>query len=245
MIKNNSKNILIIAGLLLAGQRAYSQHFNYYKNFDYYTMSGKDSIKDIYNLPNFYVKCSYDDANHLREIAISDKRDWEPYPTIRYVAIIEKKGKNFMFLGSGKERQGYTRALFPKKEFTTDSAYASGDTLLFKKTRKDHITIQLFTNINGDSIYFKEMNFSFDKNNMINGSALSAFELYKEWFSLEKKAYRIVGGVIMLKQDPIMIWQNIKPNSYSGLRNIIKDDFKDMSAMPITLFWLKHSGHLY
>lgn len=209
-------------------------------------MSGIDVLPDINALPDFYVQCEYNNADKLIGLYSVSKLTWEGYHDKRYYSIVEQNGKTFLFLGSGKQRTGYTRALFQKKVLISDSALIIHDTLIYKTTKQNQISVQFYTNINSDSILFKEMTFSFTDKKDMKDTPLSSFTFYKDWFNLSENAFHIVGGIINLKSDTILIWTTIKKRDYpDSYINITKNDLKDRPTMPITLFWLKDSGFLY
>lgn len=238
------KVILFIIIETLITVKGISQQLRYFKNFDYAKMQGVNPLNEN-SLPNFYVICKYDNSGNLGSIGVVTKMDWEAYHSTRYFDVLNQNGQTLLLLGSGKQRTGYTRTLFQKKIYSSDSAMIVQDTIIYKTTSEKYIRVQFFTNINSDSIFFKEMTFPFAKNKDMKASILSSFAFYREWFKLYAGASDIVGGTIKLKSDPLLIWQKIKSSGYTNYINITKRDFRDMTDMPITFFWLKDSGLLY
>ena len=139
--------MLLFSAILLLNCDLYPQQYRYFKNFDFQKMCGIDSL--FYPaLPDFYVQCEYNTANKLVGFFSVGKLTWQAYHNKRYYSVVEDKGRTFLFLGSGKQRTGYTRGLFQKKVFTSDSALIIHDTLIYKRTTKNFISVQFYTNIN-------------------------------------------------------------------------------------------------
>jgi hypothetical protein len=236
---------IILISFIIIGRTANAQKLNYCRNFDYSTMQGHDTLKDINALPNHYVICRDDNFGKLVGIRVVRKMDWEWYRTTsNEISVSSKFGGHLMFFGSGKQRRGHTRGLFPKKTFTADSAFAINDTFIFKNTTPYRILIQFFTNIKSDSILFSEVIIPLDKKQQAK-SRFSSFAYYKDWLSLDESVSEIIGGTITLKSDTILIWKGIKPSGSTYRINVTKERFKDKSDMPKTLFWLKNSGIIY
>ena len=209
-------------------------------------MHGIDVLPDINALPEFYVQCEYDNAGKLIGFYTVTKLTWDAYHNKRHYSVVEQNGRTFLFLGAGKERNGYTRSLFQKKAYASDSALIIHDTLLYKTTTPGYIRVQFFTNIGSDSIPFEEMYFYFTTKKDLQNSIFASYDLYRGWFNRSEMASQIIGGVIKLKSDTILTKNIIKTNGYINVLDIIKNkDFEDRPTMPVTLFWLKDSGLLY
>ena len=236
--------MLILLFLTVNPLKPYSQKVTYFKDFDYYKMEGVSVLNTINILPDFYIKCLYDKDGNIIEISAIDKLTWQHVYTTNNISVINQLDRKLLFLGADKTRTGYTRTIFQKKIHISDSALLIKDTLIYKLTRKDHIDLQFYTKINTDSIKFMEMNFSFNNENKLCASPIISFARYKEWFSLNKEAYRIIAGTIKLKENPILIRSIIKSNGFVNILKITKNDLKDMREMPVSFFWLKNSGLL-
>ena len=236
-------------------KNTFCQQVSFFKDFSFYKMKGVDSInRNKVDLSietnkgksNFVVKCVYDNKANLVGIYAISKVTWQALLDMTYIGVTKKQDRYLLFLGSGKTRSGYTRALFQKKIFVSDSTIVINDTLIYKSTRNNnHVDIKIFTKINSDSISYKEMSFAFNKSDKLKNSPLTSFDNYKTWFALENNAYEILGGLILLKQDPIMKWQKNKVKGYLNLIDVKRSDLEHGSSMPISFFWLKDSGLLY
>lgn len=239
-----SKAIFIFATLTIINAKAFSQQSRYFKNFDFYKMNGRDTLNDLSTPPNFYIKCLYNKSDSLIEIYSFSKLNFDYLHRSGHISVTELNGKKLLFLGAGKTRDGYTRGLFQKKIYESDSAFVTHDTLIYKKTSEKYIRIQFFTNINSDSIFFSQVIFPSLLKKDRKYSKLASFTFYKEWFTIDSSASQIVSGIIKLKNDPILIRTEIKSDGYLYLLNITKNNLNNKPGMPITLFWLKDSGLL-
>ena len=239
-----TKICLIVLITLLFCVNTKAQTTIFFKDFNYSTMTGIDSFPRQLR-PKFYVACDYDKDGRLIGIRPTQRFEAQWSPIESKITVIQKPAYTILFLGAGKTKMGYARTIFQGKEYVTNSGFVTHDTLIFKSTRKDHIDLQLFTNTNGDSIHFKALSFSFDKNNKLKKSPLASFENYRQWFTIDSSAFYITENEIQLKRDPIMVWHTVKQNYSFNLINITKNNFKEMPSMPVSLFWLKNSGLLY
>ena len=199
----------------------------------------RDSLN---NALNFYVKCIYDSNNNVTEICPTSKRTWEQYPTNYCIPVIQQLGQKILLFGSGKTRQGYTRALFQKKIFESDSGLILHDTLILKRTSAKYYRVQLYIRLADDSVYFREITYAVNKLTKSKLCVLKTFEFYKKWFALDDWAAQIVDGMIRPKANQILEFRKIKSNYFFNRINITKESFKDMPTIPISLFWLIHSG---
>lgn len=234
--------LLFISTLTL--QYAYSQRVAYFKDFDYFKMEGVDTLANTNNLPNFYVKCIYDNNNIVTKICPASRLTWEAYQTSYCIPIVQHMGQKFLFLGAGKNRQGYTRGLFQKKIFESDSALILHDTLIFKLASPKYYIIQLYIKLANDSVYFREATYLLNKLTKPKLNSLKSFEFYKNWFVLDDWADKIVGGEIRLMANPILEFKIFKSHGTVTKINITKERLIDMPTMPISLFWLKSRGLL-
>ena len=210
------RRVILFSIFLFFTCQTYSQQYRYFKNFDFKKICGVDILPDINALPDFYVQCEYNTTGKLIGFYTVTKLTWDAFHNKRYYPIVEQNGRTFLFLGSGKQRAGYTRGLFQKKVFTSDSALIIHDTLIYKTTRQGHITIQFYTNIGNDTVQYKEMSFTFASSKELKNSILSSYAFYKNWFSLSESAYFIVEGAIKLKSDTILVWNVIKSKSFNN-----------------------------
>lgn len=207
-------------------------------------MRGVDTLLNLNNLPNFYVKCIYDNNNNVIEVCPVSKKSWEYYPISYCVPVVQHMGQKFLFLGAGKNRQGYTRGLFQRKVFESDSGLVLHDTLLFKLTSEKYYRLQLYVRLADDSVYFREMTYFRNKQTKSKLISLKSFEFYMNWFELDDWADQIIGGEIRLKANPILEFKILKSYGTVTKINITKESLIDMHTMPISLFWLKSRGLL-
>lgn len=241
------QHILAFILLLFVCYTVNSQTVKYFEDFDFYTLQGKRELPEN-KVSNFYIKCFYDEHNTLVKLIAFGKKSWDAYPhpaeTISICNNIDSSVK-ILFFGAGKTRTGYTRKIFQSKDFVSDSALITHDTLIYKSLHKENVIIQIYSKINSDTIHFSRLSFSIRRKEKKDIKSIYSLSNYKTFFQMDSSAYNIVGGEIKLKKDPILVWQNIKPADYSGLINITKGSLKDDEGMPISLFWLKASGLLY
>jgi len=237
----NHRNTLILFFLIIffIPEDCFSQSAACFKDFDYSTMSGLERI-DSRPLPDFFVYCTYDKTGALTAVGSKDQGT---------VKIIYKDNKRYLFLGAGKERNGYTRVLFQKKIYATDTAFVSEDTMIFKRTQ-DHsfFIIQLFTKIRSDKPEMKELTFSYMNRPEAEISPLSDFKNYKEWFSIDSVAQTSVLAIIDLKGDLLVKWENLKQSQdyFFNRINCTREQYKEGAmTRPVSLFWLKNSGIIY
>lgn len=211
-----------------------------FKDFDYKLFSPVDAITDLNHLPNYYIACDYTD-NRISAIKVFDKRVWSKKISENYISVTYNYGGIVLNYGSGKVQNSYGNE-FPARVYQTDSAFLIKDTLLFKSTNKNRIRVQYYTNINSDSIVFKEKTYPFVTKKGIQNSPLSNFSKYKEWFSLDDKyASELSNGILNINSqtDTLMRWEGFYKYHYPITRSAFKEE-----KMPISLFWLKHSGAL-
>jgi hypothetical protein len=229
------KLILFIA-IFLMSVKVSAQQYRYFKDFDLSTMSGIGPLNEN-SFIDFYVKCRYDDSGKLTSVGFITKMAWEAYHSeTRLMGVISKNDKTFLLLGSGKQRDGYTRALFQKKIYVSASAMVTHDTAIFKTIYGNSLIVQLFTNINTDSVFFKELTYNFNSKKERDASPFSSFEFYKDWFNSENKAELVIDDIIKLKQDTLLTWRITKGKTYRI--NITKSSFHEMVGMPISFLWL-------
>jgi hypothetical protein len=151
-------------------------------------------------------------------------------------------GKKLLLFGSGKTRQGYTRALLQKRIVETDTALVLQDTIIFKLTSPKYCRIQLYIKLADDSVYYRETTYAVNKLTKSKLNSLKTFQCYKDWFTLDNWAAEVIDGAIRTKTNPILKFKILK-SAYSGSRiDITKESLIDMRTMPISLFWLIHSG---
>ena len=186
----------------------------------------------------------YDNSDNLIGISATSKISFNYLHSTTHFGIIKKNDKSFLLFGSGKQRDGYTRALFQRKIFISDSAMIINDTMLYKQTSEKYIRIQYFTGINRDSISFSEVYIPFVKKKDMKASKFSSFNFYKDWFIIDSSASQIVSGMINLRSDTILIRNKIKSNYFINPLNITQESLQNLPGMPITFFWLKDSGLL-
>ncbi len=238
--------ILFIALILFIDQQyIYSQKILYFKDFDYFTMTGISNLSGTAESPNFYVKCTFDNNNNLTEICSALKPIGDHYSLEHCIPVIIHLGRKMLYLGSGKTRQGYTRTLFQKQIFESDTAIILSDTIIFKRTSEKYYKVQVYTKKNNDSIGFREMTYFINKTTKPKLRSLKTFSRYNEWFALDQFAEQIVDGVINPKADLILKFRKIKSNYFFNRIDIFKNSLNARSTMPVSLFWLKTSGLLY
>ena len=181
-------------------------------------MEGVDRINKAIDLSiqtnkeksNFIVKCVYDNFDNVISISGISKLTWQLLHGSTYIRVIRENNKTLLYVGSGKVRSGYTRSIFQKKFYQSDSAIVINDTMIFKTTSAGFFSIKIYTKINTENINLLEMVFLYNKKNRSSYSSLSSFENYKQWFSLNDISSSITGGVIRLKQPIILHKENIK-----------------------------------
>jgi hypothetical protein len=240
------RQIIVFLLLTLLNINAISQEHRYFKDFNYSKMSGINQLNEN-ALPNFYLKCNYDKSGRLTSVGTKTKMKWEAYHSLSSGFNVKfETNRTFLLFGSGKQRDGYTRTIFQKKVFVSDTAMLVQDTILYKTTSDKYIRIQFFTNLNSDSINFKQMTFLFpkQKNKKAFVLSLSSFNFYKDWFNLNELADYIVEGTVKLKNDTILVRNDVKSPGFVNYPNLTKRNFDDMKDMPISFFWLKQIGLL-
>jgi hypothetical protein len=240
MKKVSKLSLLMFFTLYL--QYSYGQRVAYFKDFDYFKMIGIDTIRSSGKLSGFYVTCVYDSNNKVIEICSTSKRSWEHAQTSYCVPVVYWPDKNILVFGSGKTRQGYTRALFQKKITESDSAMIVQDTLILKRTSPKYYRIQLFTKLAGDSIHLRELVYPINKLTSSKLASLKSFKFYNDWFMLDHVAAKIVEGVIRPDNNPVLTYKVLKSESYVNKIDITKERLKDLPGMPISLFWLINTG---
>jgi hypothetical protein len=237
------KKIFLLALLACTGAGSYAQHYRWFKNFDLCAMRGTDTIQDPRVLPAFYIKCSYDDRDSLFLMQTVSHVKGLFLPLSEFTGVSRTAGKTILHWAAGKERDGYTRAIFQKKIFIADSALIVHDTLIYKRTSDHFIRLQLFTNITGDSILFSEITFTITGKKDPRLTTLRSFAHYKSWFSIGDEAGTVLAGTIKPNSNTILVWKEVKGQTFRT--DITQSSFNDEGKMPRTLFWLKNSGILY
>ncbi len=179
-----------------------------YRDFNYELFEPRDIITDLKHLPNYYITCEYAN-NRISTIHVFDKRVWSKEISESYIRVTYNYGGIILNYGSGKVQNSYGR-VFPTHIYQTDSAFLINDTLLFKSTTKNRVRVQYFTNINSDSIVFKEKTYPFVTKKGIQNSLLASFSKYAKWFSLDDKyASEVSSGILNInsKTDSLMKWK--------------------------------------
>ena len=223
---------------------AKSQNVLFFKDFDYFSFEGLDTLRNTQNLPKNYVECAYNSNNEIVKICF--KRYNGPTMSFSYHcgSVFLKNGIRTIFLGAGKTRTGYTRSIFQKKIFETDTAFVVKDTLYFKKASKKYYKIQRFIKLDKGLVDFKQVSFDINSTTKSSILALNNISRHREWNSLDEWSNTIIGGLINIDADPILKFKMIKKTYYLNRIDITKASLDDGRDLPLAFFWLKNAGLL-
>lgn len=214
----------------------------YGRDFDFKSLSVIDTLSPN-ELPNYYVCGSYQ-SGVLTDIDIFQKADWMSKPLRTHAAIIIKNGYTFFIYDAGKSKvEGYGRLSLKKLKFS-DTAMLKNDTLIYKTTRfkTSSVLIKFITSIFSDSIIVDDKVFALRTRKLLNSSSLSSFENYLHWNKLNSYS-RYYQKTITLKENDIIKFKKILDPyaDYGYIEKNTKQRF-ELEKMPLSLFWIKHSG---
>lgn len=216
------------------------------KDFDYKTLSPKDTFSLSSEIPPYYVCCTYL-SGRLCEINIFMKEEWMREHQQVHAKVICDNEKTFFVYDEGYIRVGAGRyqRLFPKKTKITDTAMLVNDTLIFKNKSKYRYAIHFITNLYSDSIVINDYKVYPIEKRDISTISSSSFSNYLEWFS-DSTFSRFYKSVIFLRAEHIINHIRIKDPvaDYTFKDRYSRAEF-EKRRMPISFFWIKHSGMIY
>lgn len=215
-------------------------------DFDYKSLLPKDTFSCDLGTPSYYVSCLFDNGR-LEEVDVYLKESWMKKHLKTHIKIEYKNHKIYFIYDNGKTwaNSGRYQRLLSRKAIFTDTAVLINDTLIFKNTNQKRYAVHLITNLFSDSVIV-DNNKLFPKSNENSKlESLASFENYINWFQDSTFSYHYK-NVIYLRSTDIINHIKIKDPSadYTFKGRFTKDDF-DKKRMPISIFWIKHSGLIY